>query len=98
LDETVIKAKKLDEELSANDQDKDGFADTGIDLGKSTLEGQDDFFSKAERFAKGEPLDDRPDVEITQGEPQQKKDIKAAGFEDLDGDGDEIIDDAIIED
>jgi E3 ubiquitin-protein ligase HUWE1 len=98
LDETVVKAKKLDEELSANDQDKDGYADTGMDLGKSTLEGQDDFFSKAERFAKGEPLEDRPDVEITQGKPQPKKDIKAAGFEDLDGDGDEIIDDAIIED
>ena len=98
LDETVVKAEKLDEELSANDQDGDGFADTRIDLGKSTLEGQDDFFSKAERFAKGEPLDNRPDVEITQGEAQPKKDIKAAGFEDLDGDGDEIIDDAIIED
>lgn len=66
----------------------------------SLLKDKDDFFSKAEKFAKGD-YHAVSEGKITIGEsdlPKTKKDpAKAAGFTDLDGDGNEVIDDAIIE-
>ena len=91
------KAKDLDAELSKNDQDGDGFADTPVDLSKSELEGKDDFFKKAEAFAEGRPMDGSTPIEINTDEVAKKETKQAFGFEDLDGDGNEIIDDAIIE-
>lgn len=96
LDETVEKARELDEELNKNDQDGDGLADEPADLSKGTLEGSDDFFEKAKRFAKGQPLSDEPQLSDERAKTD-KPTYKAYGMEDKDGDGNELIDDAIID-
>lgn len=70
---------------------------------KGSLEDKDDFFKKAEAFAEGK-YDNRPRVSKESEKPailgkekeEGKKDDLVPGFEDLDGDGDEIIDDAFI--
>ncbi|HKK87471.1 MAG TPA: hypothetical protein VJ917_01395 [Saprospiraceae bacterium] len=67
------------------------------------MEGTDDFFSKAEKFAEGDYKAAREGkVDVRENESKQnspkKDDRKVAGFEDRDGDGDELIDDAEIED
>lgn len=97
FDETLAKAEKFEAEEAA--KPKREFGETTIDTGGSLLEGTDDFFSKADRFADGDYgavsegktkiLEER--LDITPKDPG-----KAAGFIDLDGDGDEIVDDAII--
>lgn len=64
----------------------------------SMLDGKDDFFSKAEKFAKGDyQAAAEGKVSIQEIEAPAKEAAKAAGFSDLDGDGNEVIDDAIIE-
>ena len=71
------------------------------ELEKSTLEGKDDFFAKADRYARGdfqkEGAINIVDAEKT--EPVEKEPFKGDihGFDDADGDGDPLIDDAIIE-
>lgn len=97
LDETMVKAKELDAELNKNDQDGDGFADTPADLSKSTLSGTDDFFEKAKRFADGEPLEDKVKIEKPSDTNVKGPEYSAYGMEDLDGDGNELVDDAIID-
>ncbi|MCB0644697.1 MAG: hypothetical protein KDC44_23795, partial [Phaeodactylibacter sp.] len=71
-------------------------------LTKSPLDGTDDFFAKAARFADGDYHNSgkpKPEGEITLSEsdaPEEPLAIdnrKAAGFEDADGDGNEIVDD-----
>lgn len=65
------------------------------------LDGQDDFFAKAERYAQGDYHDKGGRNMSIEEDPDYEKSApqgKARGFEDLDGDGDEIIDDAIIDD
>lgn len=83
----------------------------GYDNAKgSLLDGQDDFFAKAEKFAQGdyhgkgkkadeESIGDIGDIKITKDPNYQRTPTEGtvAGFEDLDGDGNEIIDDAIID-
>lgn len=68
--------------------------------GESLLDDSGDFFEKADQFAKGD-YDAAQKGRITiEGkiEPEDKPSKGTVkGFEDLDGDGDEIIDDAIIE-
>ncbi len=90
------KAEDLMRKLSG--REKSEFADSPHDTGPSTLEGKDDFFAKAEKFALGQPYSDAPRIEKdpTYNKPKEKKG-KVKGFEDLDGDGDELIDDALIE-
>ncbi len=97
LDETIVKAEAMaaDEKLNPPKE----FADDTLDASGSLLEGTDDFFSKAEKWADGDHgafsegktsiLDDRVPID-------KKPYVRAAGFTDLDGDGDEIIDDALI--
>lgn len=97
LDETTEKAKKLDAELKKNDQDGDGFADQQADLSKSTLDSTDDFFEKAKKFAEGKPMEDKTQLTDLRDDDVKKPTYKTYGFEDGDGDGNEIIDDAIIE-
>jgi hypothetical protein len=67
---------------------------------ESTLSGTDSFFDRADRFARGDyhneggkdmRVQDDPDYR-----PKQKSNL-IAGFDDTDGDGDSLIDDAIIE-
>ena len=97
LDETTEKAKELDAELNKNDQDGDGFADQQADLSKSTLDSTDDFFEKAKKFAEGKPMEDKTVLSDKRDESVEKPTYTTYGFEDGDGDGNEIIDDAIIE-
>ncbi len=100
IDETVVKAEQW--EAEQKEKYEAGFPKEDFDASGSFLEGKDDFFSKADKFADGDydavnegkvtlSTDDNYIAEKTQQ-------IKAAGFEDLDNDGDEIIDDAILDD
>jgi len=100
LEDTIQKADAWAEEEKANP--KPEFAEDTLDASGSLLEGKDDFFSKADKFAGGDygafsegkiTLDESGTV------PKESFDKlpPATGFKDLDGDGNEIIDDAIIE-
>ena len=92
--------KKAEEEAALEkNKPKSEFADTPLDAGGSTLEGKDEFFDKAARYAEGS-YSDKPELlkdKIVEPKETLKKPIP--GFSDEDQDGDELIDDAeIIED
>lgn len=98
LDETYEKAKAFEAEEAL--KPKGEFAEDTLTAGGSLLEGTDDFFSKADKFAdgdygafsEGKTTISKPDnIDITPKDP-----VVAAGFIDADGDGNEIIDDAVI--
>lgn len=98
-DETYEKAKALEAQEAL--EPKGEFADTPLDAGGSLLEGSDDFFAKAEKYAEGEYSDKSTmkvgDTEIKLPEPDSQKELgKVAGMVDGDGDGNELVDDAII--
>lgn len=99
LEATMDKADKwaAEEKLKP----KKEFADDTLDASGSLLEDTDDFFSKADKYADGE-YDSFSEGKITIQEgklekPKFSEGTPALGFEDLDGDGNEIIDDAIID-
>lgn len=99
LDETIVKAEAMAEEERLNPPKE--FADDVVDAGGSLLGGTDDFFSKADQYADGDyGAFSEGKVKISEErieiDKSDKPEIKAAGFQDLDGDGDEIIDDALI--
>ena len=101
LGETMEKAEAWEAEQKANP--KPDFAEETLDADGSLLEGTDDFFSKADKYATGD-YGAFSEGKITIDTKKTEKDIidaselpKATGFEDGDGDGNEIIDDAIIE-
>jgi len=89
---------------------KSEFADKPIDMGKSTLEGTDDFFEKASKYADGDYSDDPNITSQVKGETidieaeilddvKEVEEVIETGedaFRDHDGDGDPYIDDAII--
>ncbi len=94
IDDMVAKEKIAEAEDLAKQEG--GFAKETLDARGSLLEGTDDFFSRAEKFADGQhDAFKEGSVNITQGEI--KKEIApAAGFTDHDGDGNELIDDVTI--
>jgi len=101
IDETIEKAKDLEAKEAFEKTQRQNTPPT--DHGDSLLDDTDDFFSKAEKYADGDysvfsegkiTLDKETSI-TTSDVP--KKNVKAAGFEDLDGDGNEIVDDAIID-
>jgi len=101
LDQTMDKADAWAEEQKNNP--KPEFAEDTIDASGSLLEGKDDFFSKADKYASGDygafsegkvTLDKKAS---TFEKTEFEKLPPATGFDDLDGDGNEIIDDAIID-
>ncbi len=100
LDQTVKDAEKW--EAEQKDKYQAGFPKEDFNAEGSFLEGKDDFFSKAEKFADGDysaAAEGRIDIDTNPDFEKPKDSLaKAAGFDDLDNDGDEIIDDAIIED
>ena len=55
------------------------------------------FFDKAEQFASGGFKKENNEVPKESDEPKPKWNQSVSGFEDLDGDGDPLIDDAIID-
>lgn len=101
LEETMKKADDWAAEQKANP--KPEFAEDTIDASGSLLEGTDDFFSKADKFADGQYgafSEGKTTLETNVKElpPKSFESLPpATGFDDLDGDGNEIIDDAIIE-
>jgi hypothetical protein len=67
------------------------------------LDGFDDFFSKASRFADGDyhntgKQDEDITIDKTNKKDRPDQTGKLPGFKDNDGDGNELIDDAIVED
>ena len=96
LDDLMEKAKKMAEEPPAKPKSK---------LEDSLLDEKDDFWAKAQRYSEGDYHNEGArkkdgEISITNAEPAEKpkNEGKVKGFEDLDGDGDEIIDDAIVVD
>ena len=99
------KAEELTEKLKQQVGDDVPKATTiGYDNAKgSLLDDKDDFFERAKRFADGDyhnsgKNEKTKNVEVTKDPNYQKptSEGKAKGFEDMDGDGNELIDDAII--
>jgi ABC-type transporter Mla subunit MlaD len=52
IDETVDKAKELQQKEHELDKDKDGIADSPVDFGKSVFDEKNEFFTKAEKMLK----------------------------------------------
>lgn len=105
LDAMQEKAEELNQEMEERIRaTRDRFDGKDSEDPDSLLDDTDDFFARADRFASGDyhnkgaereegsmELGDDPDYQ------PRKKEGTVPGFEDLDGDGDEIIDDAIID-
>lgn len=105
------KGKKAAYDLEEKMRQKDEAAEAELKNPKHKLEdnllgGFDSFFDKAKRFADRleKKVEDRfpleEDIKITKSEikrPKSNEPSKIFGFDDLDGDGDPLIDDAIIE-
>ncbi|RLD21217.1 MAG: hypothetical protein DRI69_04655 [Bacteroidetes bacterium] len=104
MDEMLKKAedldKTIDDERKAMDADGDGYADIPThqklrDQG-SLLDDKDDFWSKAASYADGDYAMGKARVVGTDDSIEDTDDGNLKGFEDRDGDGDPLMDDAII--
>lgn len=100
LDDLIQKAKEMGDKIEEKAKDKDRtFMDVMDDAKKNDLGKHDDFFDKAKRWADGDStafsnqprISKDPDFQSTKGN-------KTHGFEDGDKDGNDLIDDAIIDD
>ncbi len=99
MDEQIRKAKEAAEVAAARAKSFN-YKEEKRDAGDSLLSGTDSFFDRADRFAKGDYHDDGgKQIKISKDPDHtpRKKEGTLPGFEDRDGDGDELIDDAIIE-
>lgn len=103
LDDTTGQARQANEELERRIRErgaKSNVENLKEDSEKGPLGGFDSFFDRAKRFAEGDYQGESgKDVEIRQ-DPDYKPGPKTGavkGFDDLDGDGNEIIDDAILD-
>ena len=100
LDELIQKAKDLGDTFEQKASDKDRtFTDSLKDAKAQGLGTHDDFFEKARRFAEGDHHATSTKPQISR-DPEYKPTEKKGhtqGFEDNDGDGNDLIDDAIIE-
>lgn len=97
IDETLDRAKAEDAAEAAAPPQKDLKEILDENEG-SLLKDKDDFFSKAEKFADGDyQAVNEGKITIQKVDIDTSKEpAKAAGFDDLDGDGNELIDDAEI--
>jgi ElaB/YqjD/DUF883 family membrane-anchored ribosome-binding protein len=97
---------QMDELLEKAKEFSDQPPKTSAKLSQSELSGKDDFFEKAKRFAEGDyhntgKKEEEGKITISNDPDHQpkKKDVgEIKGFDDNDGDGDHLIDDAIIDD
>lgn len=100
LDETTAKAQQLNDLLNTKVEESTPKGGP-IDTKEGLLGKHDSFFDRAQRFADGDYHNEggRETRLFTNPDDasKNKKGGKAAGFEDLDGDGNELIDDAIVE-
>lgn len=95
FDDTVKKAETFLAEEDA--KPKKDFADETLTTGPDLLAGKDDFFAKASQYADGNyDAFSEGKISITDQNKTGKQASKAAGQDDTDGDGNELIDDAII--
>lgn len=119
IDEATTLGERLEKHIKGKDILDQKDPPIGYDkLNESLLDGKDDFWSKAEKFAQGDysgkgnenaPTDNNDIFANTQERQKQleenieekpeKKPFKGEikGFTDIDGDGDPLIDDAIID-
>ncbi len=96
FDETVKTAEVYME--AENKKPKQDFSEKDLNTGEGLLSDKDDFFAKADQFGKGN-FDAFSEGKITITEHLEKTEktpTKIAGQEDLDGDGNDQIDDAIV--
>lgn len=107
IDDLTKEAKAMDEELERRVKERgqrSNAENLERDRRKDPMGGMDSFFDKAERFAEGdytgEGVASGKDMTIRKDPDYKPKENtgKVKGFDDLDGDGDEIIDDAILDD
>ena len=100
LDELIRKAREMGDKIEEKAKDKDRrFTDIIEENKTSTLDKKDDFFAKAKKFADGDYSSVRSKPEIGK-DPNFRpghKSGKTHGFEDQDRDGEDLIDDAIVE-
>lgn len=101
LDDAIAKAKAAQEQAEARARAFDN-KESERDTSGSTLSGTDSFFDRAERFAQGDYHDEGGKKMRIQEDPEYQKKDKTGGslhgFTDEDGDGDPLIDDAILDD
>lgn len=101
LDDTLKKAQEMGDEIEQKAKGAGGFVHDPINTKDSLLENKDSFFEKARRFAEGD-YDGTGGPKVTKSTeptpPAPPKEGKTKGFDDLDGDGNDIVDDAIVED
>jgi hypothetical protein len=101
LDDAIAKAKEAQEQAEARARAFDG-QEEDRDTSGSTLSGTDSFFERAERFAQGDYHNEGGKKMRIQDDPDYQKEDKTGGtlhgFTDEDGDGDPLIDDAILDD
>ncbi len=100
MDETMKKAQAWEAE-QANKPPKGEFAKEDLDAGGSLLEGSDDFFAKADKFGDGDYDAVNEGKVVVQEIEEAPKDLSKsiadlAGFDDADGDGNPLVDDADI--
>jgi len=97
MDETMKKAQAWEAE-QANKPPQGEFADDTLDAGGSLLDDTDDFFSKADKFGDGDyDAVNEGKLTIEEAPKDTSKTIAdLAGFDDLDGDGNPLVDDADI--
>ena len=96
MDDLMQKASEWESQEAL--KPKKEFADDDLNTKGSLLEGKDDFFSKASQYADGHyDSFSEGKLEIIENKGKSTSPTsKVAGQEDTDGDGDELIDDAII--
>jgi len=109
MDGTVDAAKGLGDKIeTAADRANNMFPNEPIKNDDSLLDGHDSFFDKAQKYADGDYSGDgnkSGDMKIIENPEINEEDLFAnhdpsttiPGFEDVDGDGDPLIDDAEIE-
>ncbi len=99
MEQVIEDAKIAAAQAEARARAFDG-KETARDASESTLDGTDSFFDRADRFAKGDYTNEGGKKMVIQDNPDHQPKPKGgiiSGFEDADGDGDSLIDDAIIE-
>ena len=100
MEDLIQKAKEMGDKIEEKAKDKDRtFMDVMDDAKKNDLSKHDDFFDKAKRWADGDNGAFSNEPRISKDPNfQSDKGNKTHGFEDGDKDGDDLIDDAIIDD
>lgn len=104
MEEAIQKAKDAAEQAAARARAFGG-KETTRDASASTLDGTDSFFDRAAKFADGDyhhegkvrVVETDKTIETTDITLKKKGNLDITGFEDKDGDGDALIDDAEID-